>query len=116
MNGYNGEVLFVDLTSGVIKKESLPEKTYRDFIGGQGLRPYDVLSGVNGGFSMDTYREHILFALDSGTAFFSAIEALVEDCRLDRVWRFVTLVFMQHEGEVVLSRYGQDLLVERVES
>ena len=37
MNGYNGEVLFVDLTSGTIEKESLPEKTYRDFIGGQGL-------------------------------------------------------------------------------
>jgi len=37
VNGYNGEVLFIDLTSGAIKKESLPEKTYRDFIGGQGL-------------------------------------------------------------------------------
>ena len=35
--GYNGKVLFVDLTSGSIKEESLPEKTYRDFIGGQGL-------------------------------------------------------------------------------
>ena len=35
--GYNGKILFVDLTSGSIKEESLPEKTYRDFIGGQGL-------------------------------------------------------------------------------
>ncbi len=35
--GYNGKVLFVDLTSGSIKEESLPEKVYRDFIGGQGL-------------------------------------------------------------------------------
>ena len=37
MKGYNGKVLFVDLTSGSIKEESLPEKVYRDFIGGQGL-------------------------------------------------------------------------------
>jgi len=35
--GYNGKVLFVDLTSGSITEESLPEKVYRDFIGGQGL-------------------------------------------------------------------------------
>ena len=35
--GYNMKVLFGDLTSGSIKEESLPEKVYRDFIGGQGL-------------------------------------------------------------------------------
>jgi aldehyde:ferredoxin oxidoreductase len=35
--GYNGKVLFVDLASCSIKEESLPEKVYRDFIGGQGL-------------------------------------------------------------------------------
>jgi len=34
---YNGKVLFVDLTSGSIKEESLPGKIYRDFIGGTGL-------------------------------------------------------------------------------
>ena len=35
--GYHGKVLFVDLTSDSSKEESLPEKVYRDFIGGQGL-------------------------------------------------------------------------------
>jgi len=35
--GYNGKVLFVDLTLGSITEEGLPEKVYRDFIGGQGL-------------------------------------------------------------------------------
>ena len=86
------------------------------FVGAQRLSPYEALSEVTAGFSMDKYREHILFALGSGTSLFSAIEALVEDFRLDRVWRFITLVFMQHEGDVVLSQYGQDLVVERVES
>ncbi|HEY55837.1 MAG TPA: aldehyde ferredoxin oxidoreductase family protein [Dehalococcoidia bacterium] len=37
MYGFNGKVLFVDLTTGSIKEESLPEKTYRQFVGGQGL-------------------------------------------------------------------------------
>lgn len=36
-NGFNGKVLFVDLTSGLVKEESLPEQIYRDYIGGQGL-------------------------------------------------------------------------------
>lgn len=35
--GCNGKVLFVDLTSGSMKEESLPEEVYRHFIGGQGL-------------------------------------------------------------------------------
>jgi len=36
-NGYNGKILFVDLTQGATKEEGLPEKVYRDFIGGVGL-------------------------------------------------------------------------------
>lgn len=35
--GYNGRVLFVDLTKGSIRDEIVDEKTYRDFIGGVGL-------------------------------------------------------------------------------
>ena len=37
VNGYNGRILFVDLTTRSIKKESLPEEIYRLYIGGQGL-------------------------------------------------------------------------------
>jgi aldehyde:ferredoxin oxidoreductase len=37
MAGYTGKVAFVDLTSGSITKESLPEKVYRGLIGGAGL-------------------------------------------------------------------------------
>ncbi|UCE97984.1 MAG: aldehyde ferredoxin oxidoreductase family protein [Dehalococcoidia bacterium] len=35
--GYNGKILFVNLTTGVINEESLPEQVYRDYIGGVGL-------------------------------------------------------------------------------
>ena len=37
VNGYNGKIMFIDLASGSIKEESLPEKIYREYIGGQGL-------------------------------------------------------------------------------
>ena len=35
--GYMGKILFVDLSSGAIKEETLEEKMCRDFIGGYGI-------------------------------------------------------------------------------
>lgn len=35
--GYKGKILVVDLTSGKVWEEQLPERLYRDFIGGVGL-------------------------------------------------------------------------------
>jgi aldehyde:ferredoxin oxidoreductase len=37
MKGYAGKVAFVDLTSSLVAKESLPEEVYRNLIGGVGL-------------------------------------------------------------------------------
>jgi len=37
MRGYAGKLAFVNLTSGLVAKESLPEKIYRSLIGGVGL-------------------------------------------------------------------------------
>ncbi len=37
MAGYTGKIALVDLTSGSITKEPLPEEVYRNFIGGPGL-------------------------------------------------------------------------------
>ena len=37
MSGYAGKVVFVDLTSGSITRESLPDQVYRSLIGGAGL-------------------------------------------------------------------------------
>jgi aldehyde:ferredoxin oxidoreductase len=35
--GYAGKILFVDLSRGIINEETVSEKTYRDFIGANGL-------------------------------------------------------------------------------
>jgi hypothetical protein len=38
--------------------------------------------------------------------------SLLEDRRMDKIWRFVTLIFMQQDGEVSLTQYGDEVLVE----
>jgi aldehyde:ferredoxin oxidoreductase len=37
LGGYAGKILFLDLSSGSINAEAIPENIYRDFIGGYGL-------------------------------------------------------------------------------
>ena len=68
------------------------------------------------GFSMKAYRNHILAALGVGSRLFSEISPLAEDYRRDRIWRFITLIFMTQDREVELTQLGADILVERVAS
>ena len=67
-------------------------------------------------FRMNDYRNHILSILGIGARLFSDMPSLLENGRADRIWRFVTLVFMQQDGEVSLTQYGDDVLVERMQS
>lgn len=66
------------------------------------------------GFSISEYRSHILSFLGVGSRLFSEITPLAEDYRKDKVWRFITLIFMTQDREVELTQYGADILVERV--
>ncbi|OGO39735.1 MAG: hypothetical protein A2147_05580, partial [Chloroflexi bacterium RBG_16_57_8] len=47
--GYMGKVLFVDLSTGVVKEEAIDEKTRRDFVGGYGLGARILYSRQKGG-------------------------------------------------------------------
>ena len=66
------------------------------------------------GFRMADYRKHILSLLGVGSRLFSDIAPLMDDSRRDKVWRFVTLIFMAQDREVELTQYGRDILVGRV--
>jgi hypothetical protein len=66
------------------------------------------------GFRMADYRKHILSLLGVGSRLFSDIAPLMDDCRRDKIWRFVTLIFMTQDREVELTQYGKDILVGRV--
>ena len=66
-------------------------------------------------FRMDDYREHLLSTLGWSGIRFSDIPPLIENDHQDRVRRFITLVYMQHNPpEVELTQYASDLLVQRV--
>ena len=96
--------------------ESIPGLTeaLNGFIGTDlgGLK--DFLSRSD--FSMDDYRNHILSFIGTGSMLFSGIPPLVGESRRDKIWRFVTLIFMQQDGDVSLTQYGADILVERVQN
>jgi len=66
------------------------------------------------GFRMADYRNHILSLLGVGSRLFSDIAPLMDDCRRDKIWRFITLIFMAQDREVELTQYGRDILVGRV--
>jgi hypothetical protein len=65
-------------------------------------------------FCMEDYREHLLSTLGWSERLFSDIAPLIDDNRQDRIWRFITLVFMDSDREVVLTQQGRDLLIRRV--
>ncbi len=53
---------------------------------------------------MDIYRQHILELVPGCVVHFEGISNIIEDQRLDRVFRFITAVFMQHDGEIILEQ------------
>ncbi len=63
-------------------------------------------------FSMTDY--HIISILGWDTMLFSGIAPLIDDHRRDRVWRFITLIFMQNDREVELTQNGSDIWVQKV--
>ena len=65
-------------------------------------------------FDMDKYREHILSMLSWDSMLFSDINPIIEDNRKDRAWRFITLIFMEHEHKIEIKQQGNDLSVQRL--
>ena len=80
------------------------------FLGGELAMPQEFAS--RSAFSMGDYRAHILSLLGTNAMLFSDMQPLLEDSRKDKIWRFVTLVFMAQEREVILTQYGNNILVE----
>jgi len=64
--------------------------------------------------SFNQYRDHILRLL-TDELLFSSIARIESENRTDRVYRFITLIFMEHEHEVNLFPYGNDILVKKHE-
>ena len=62
-------------------------------------------------FCMETYRLHIRERLRGCMASFSSFPPIADDARLDKIRRFVTLIFMEHMGEVCLENRDNEIVV-----
>jgi hypothetical protein len=97
--------------------ESIPGlvEDLNNLVGADELQTNDTGFEIDTGFEMEDYRSHILSSLGYGSRLFSNINCISADHREDKIWRFVTLIFMQHEQEVELTQHDNDLLIESVE-
>ena len=77
------------------------------------LQPLAVFDAAPG-FCLSTYRWHILDQLSWSPVPFSTLLPVIRDHRLDRVRRFVALLFMQQAGEIELTQGDADIWVQRM--
>ncbi len=114
---FENSLLLLSKRSDVL---SLTEETNIDSIPGL-IEDLDGIIGINqrnpdflinreeSAFSR--YRQYVLGLLH-GEILFSSISPIGPDSRLDSVYRFITLIFMENEREVILTQYGNDILVK----
>ena len=61
------------------------------------------------GFDLNLYQEHVRAHVQRRPMDFDDIPALEGNRRLDRVWRFVAVVFMAHAGVIEIEQDGHDI-------
>lgn len=55
-------------------------------------------------FDLGRYRQHVRELIHGCIVHFDGISALVDNPRLDRIYRFITVIFMEHDGELALDQ------------
>jgi hypothetical protein len=65
-------------------------------------------------FDIEKYRSHILSILEWDPVPFSDITSLEDNRRKDRAYRFITLIYMQHDLEIEIEQQGVELFVQRI--
>jgi len=65
----------------------------------------------HGGFSIEAYRDHLRTSMAGCVRRFNAFPSLHANRRTDRALRFVALVYMEHDREIVLHQREGDILV-----
>jgi hypothetical protein len=83
----------------------------------------DALSSLTGGlevpvppelkskFDLDRYQAHVVSCLEAGPSTLRDIPPLIDDLRLDLVWRFIAVIFLEHAGSVHVRQQGQTIWV-----
>jgi len=67
-------------------------------------------------FSLEQYRRMITRMLNGNQEWFSSLPSITPNPRLDKVRRFITLIFMENDRQVCLEEYDDDILVRPYET
>lgn len=63
------------------------------------------------GFDLSRYEGHVQAHLEPYPIMFDEIPPLSDDARLDRVWRFIAVIFMAHAGLIEIQQEGLEIMV-----
>jgi len=63
------------------------------------------------GFDLNRYQTHLQAHIGPFEGCFDDLPPLEENARMDRIWRFVALVFMAHAGDIDLWQEGRTIWV-----
>jgi hypothetical protein len=66
---------------------------------------------LKGKFDLNRYQRHIESYLDAEPTDLRQIPPLIENLRLDLIWRFIAAVFLDHAGLISIYQQGRNILV-----
>lgn len=75
------------------------------------IKPGEMICGPREAFDLHQYETHIKAFLGTIERPFERIPPLSDDALLDRVWRFIAIVFLAHAGSVRLRQAGATIWV-----
>ncbi len=66
-----------------------------------------------GRFDLDRYQAHVASCVREGPSSLRDMPPLIEDRRLDLVWRFIAAVFLEQDGSIYVHQQGEVIWVVR---
>jgi len=110
----SGELLLISILD--IARVNGLEADLNELITGS-LAPTDSdVFDIGKDFDLCEYWHHIQRQIGSNEIYFSVIVPFHDDSRQDRARCFMALVFMEHERQVWMIEYGNDILVKKYEA
>ena len=85
-----------------------------NFVQADGGYNHDFTWESESPFQLTEYKNHILKIIGWGKLLFSKMSPLHDNYRKDRIWRFVTLIFMQQAGEIELTQHENDIWIQKI--
>jgi len=68
------------------------------------------------GFDLNRYQTHLQAHIGANERCFDDLPPLEDNRRLDRIWRFIAIIFMAHAGLIDILQLEQTILVRRHEA